>query len=125
MTTPRHFIVLDDGSLHDTRKGITAGPVRQVYWRAFTRPKNSIELRATIREAYAWPGGYELVGITKDGGMLCNKCCRDNYRLIATARKNNWDDGWLVVGFDCTVNYENGETCDYCGKWLDAYNDQE
>lgn len=41
------------------------------------------ELKQAIRTKFAWPGGYELFGITSDGAALCCDCMRKEYRLIA------------------------------------------
>jgi hypothetical protein len=38
-----------------------------------------------IREPYAWPGGYEKIAITDDGGALCHECVKSELREIATS----------------------------------------
>lgn len=77
---------------------------------------NSIELREAIRAKFAWPGGYEIFGVTGDGGTLCCDCMRKEYRQVAWSRRNNVNDGWKVDAVDCMGNVEGPITCDNCGK---------
>lgn len=76
---------------------------------------NTQQLRAAIRAPYAWPGGYPTYLITSDGGALCHKCGRTEYRLISEAiRHDDTTGGWQVIGQD--VNWEDSELyCDHCG----------
>ena len=71
-----------------------------------------------IREPYAWPGGYERIAITDDGGLLCHSCVKDNLREIACSHKDN---GWHVVAADIAENYDEEPLyCDHCGKLLNG-----
>ena len=54
-----------------------------------------------IREPYAFPGSYEKIAITDDGGLLCHSCVKDNLREIARSYKDN---GWHVVAVDIAEN---------------------
>lgn len=76
----------------------------------------SISLRNAIRQKFAWPGGYEIFGITSDGACLCCDCMRQEYRQIAYARRHNLRDGWNVQATDCDANYDSHIACDHCGK---------
>ena len=77
---------------------------------------NREKVKGLIREPHAWPGGYEMVAITDDGGILCHKCVRDNYRLILGSFSG---DGWHVSGVDIIENYDEEPVyCDNCGKYL-------
>jgi len=88
------------------------------------------ELKRVIRDKYAWPGGYELFGLTSDGGILCVDCMRKEWRQIVWSIKNNVSDGWKVVGVDSDAQLEPREfiegnldeyslsNCDGCGKIL-------
>ena len=68
------------------------------------------------RHPYAWPGGYPLYAITDDGGALCSKCCRSEFRLIAESDNG---DGWHIT--DITVNYEDPDLyCDNCGELIES-----
>ena len=69
-----------------------------------------------IRYPYAWPGGYPRVAIADDCGVLCVKCCKDNFREIASSEPH---DGWHLEGL--YINYQdNGMYCDHCGDNIPA-----
>ena len=68
-----------------------------------------------IREPYAWPGGYEKIALTDDGGVLCRACVKSELRQIATSYKG---DGWRVVRMDIVENFDDPIYCDHCGKLL-------
>ncbi len=71
-----------------------------------------------IREPYAWPGGYERIAITDDGGVLCHDCVKSELRQIARSYKG---DGWHVVAADIVENCdENPLYCDHCGALLNG-----
>ncbi len=82
---------------------------------------NTILLKSLVREPYAWPGGYERLAITTDGGLLCSKCLKSNFRTILHSTKYQYRDGWQVggscyeaVSADCCPDdYQNN--CDHCG----------
>lgn len=77
------------------------------------------ELRNAIRNRYAWPGGYPTYGVTDDGAALCIDCMRQEYRLIARARRLKLRDGWQVVGVD--INWEDTSlTCDHCNNTIES-----
>ena len=78
-------------------------------------PKNAKIVKDIIRHPYAWPGGYELVAITDDGGCLCHKCLAKNYRTIIDSSRG---DGWHVVAHDMTCNWGNPMQCDNCNGWI-------
>ena len=71
-----------------------------------------------IREPYAWPGGYERIAITDDGGVLCHKCVKSELRQIARSYKGN---GWHVVACDIVENYDEGTLyCNHCERLLNG-----
>ena len=76
------------------------------------------ELASTIRAGkYAWPGGYEVFFITSDGGVICHSCTVAKYWNIADSVRRDIDDGWRIVGAECSANIDNidGEMyCDHC-----------
>ena len=78
------------------------------------------------RTRYAYPGGYELFAITNDGAILCNDCCRTEFRLIAESVRDNpgdafgYCDGWRVVAIDSTAMLEESTYCDHCNKTIEA-----
>ena len=69
-----------------------------------------------IRKPYTFPGSYEKIAITDDGGVLCHKCVKSELRQIARSYKG---DGWHVVDCDIVESYNGAQLhCDNCGKWL-------
>ncbi len=83
------------------------------------------DVRATIREPYAWPGGYPRYVVLTDGAMLCCDCARAQYRQISWATRANDRNGWGSIGV--SIYYENdGSLCAHCGAVLEsAYGDVE
>jgi hypothetical protein len=79
-------------------------------------------LQEFARHKYAWPGGYPLFAITNDGGCLCHKCVKDNYRLLRESQRNYVrysGDGWQVEAID--INWEDTLLyCDNCGKNIES-----
>lgn len=63
----------------------------------------------------AWPGGYPLYYIVKDGGLLCPTCANEEFH-----RTGDPDDGqFFIVGQD--VNYEDNDMwCDHCNTKIPA-----
>ena len=71
-----------------------------------------------IREPYAWPGGYERIAITDDGGVVCHKCVKSELRQIARSYKG---DGWHVVAADIVESYNEGTLyCNHCERLLNG-----
>lgn len=65
-------------------------------------------------EKYAWPGGYPLYYVTKDGGCLCSKCANDNLELTLGD-----DPQWKITLVD--INYEDTSLyCDNCQKLVES-----
>lgn len=112
--TATDTFVTDDGALVRYSDGKT---IRPVYARTFQRIRDSLELRATIRAGgYAWPGGYPITLITRDGDALCFDCARKEYYQLAYSLRHKLRDGWNVVG--CDVVMEGDVTCCHCNKTI-------
>jgi hypothetical protein len=79
------------------------------------------QVKQAIRHPYAWPGGYPLSIIMRDGAAICPACAKQEWRQIAhdTIRAGWEQTGWSAVGVD--ILWEGGNTCDHCGANLDAY----
>ena len=77
-------------------------------------------LQSIVRSnGFAWPGGYPMFAITTDGGCLCPKCCKDNYRIIRESQRDNSNDGWQVEAV--TINYEESDLiCDNCNEIIQS-----
>lgn len=69
---------------------------------------------ALVAQPFSWPGLYQRVGITSDGGVLCPDCCRSERAAIGTTTGS---DGWCLVGIDTL--WDDGFTCcSHCGRQL-------
>lgn len=80
------------------------------------------QVKELIRHPFAWPGGYEVVFICSDGGILCHNCARENWREICDSMTHNIRDGWKIesygaIGADMDYpSEENPLICDHCSK---------
>jgi hypothetical protein len=81
------------------------------------------QVKDAIRQPYAWPGGYPISIIMDDGGILCPKCARDNFRQVAhdTVVRGWSQTGWSVSAVD--VLWEGDNYCDNCNAFMSAYGD--
>ncbi len=70
-------------------------------------------------QGYAWPGGYPVFAITKDGAALCSQCTKDNLKLIVRDTHEDNNTGWEIMS--SMVNWEDTELyCDHCGKIIES-----
>jgi len=85
-----------------------------------TKEYTSKEFTSQLKAgAYAWPGGYPLYFITKDGAALSFDAAKENRQLITESIDNDCNDGWQVVC--CDVNWEDGElSCDHSGGKIES-----
>ena len=77
-----------------------------------------------LKNPYAWPGGYEVLIVCNDGGLLCAECVKKEARRIMSDIRDGYDTGWYPAGTvieavspDCTGE-ELMNTCDHCGKMV-------
>lgn len=77
------------------------------------------QVKDAIRNPHAWPGGYPLTVICRDGGAICPECAKSNWSSIAHDTIKGWETGWDVAGVQ--ILWEGENTCDQCGTNLDAY----
>jgi hypothetical protein len=75
-------------------------------------------VKAFIRAPFTSLGGYPIYAIADDGGALCAKCCRNEWRAICDSMRREVSDGWRVTALD--VNYESDIDCDHCGDMIAA-----
>jgi len=67
--------------------------------------------------AYAWPGGYAVLFLCKDSGVICFDCARKEQELIRSAiREPEYrDHQWQVVA--SFINWEDPAlVCEHCNK---------
>lgn len=80
--------------------------------------------RAVRAGPFAFPGGYPLVYLCSDGGVLCHSCCIGEAAEIMRAIRDGDSSGWRVVA--CDALYEGDSTCDHCGhRTVGAYEDED
>lgn len=73
------------------------------------------ELKNTIRNPFAWPGGYTVTAIMDDGEVLCHDCLKENFREILQSTKDDSRDGWTFAG--AGVMWEGPPMyCAHCNK---------
>ena len=67
-------------------------------------------------EKWAWPGGYPIYYVCKDGGILCSHCANENIKLTSDPEAAS---DWCIVATD--INYEDPDlTCDHCSKHIES-----
>lgn len=81
------------------------------------------ELKAWLRQPYAWPGGYQIVAVMHDGECLCHKCVLDNYCIVLSSTRHSVRDGWQFMGV--TIVWEGPEACAHCGESIAVYGEEE
>ena len=74
-------------------------------------------------DAYAWPGGYQIVYLTADGGTLCPACANGDNG--SDASDTSEDPQWQIIDQD--VYWEGPAlTCDHCHADIaSAYGDPD
>lgn len=58
------------------------------------------------REAYAWPGGYPLAYLTRDGLCVCPKCANRDCDDEVTGMDVHWE-GEAIMCDDCGASVES------------------
>ena len=86
----------------------------------FTNARNV--LVGAIKEPFAWPGGYEKLIVTDEGGLLCHDCTKKEARRIMADIRDGYNTGWYPAGTvlemvspDCSPD-DCKSYCDHCGK---------
>lgn len=79
------------------------------------------EVKSAVRNKYAWPGGYPLFLIMRDGGVLSIDSARDCWRQIVAAhlRPDYLDKQWQVEA--AAINWEDDSLyCDHSGARIES-----
>jgi|SRR5690625_80737 len=72
------------------------------------------QVKDYIRAPFAFPGGYKKVLVMTDGGILCDACAKDNFRLIAeSTREPVPGDQWAADYVELFLEDEP-EECAHC-----------
>lgn len=73
--------------------------------------------------AYAWPGGYPLLYICADGGVLCSACANGLNGSLASSEAD--ENQWRIEGSEIYLEGDP-EPCTHCGVVIHpAYEDEE
>ena len=75
------------------------------------------------RHKFAWPGGYALLMVTRDGCCLCADCVRENVaRIVRDTRDPDYNTGWEYAGYQIAecMDDESPERCAHCNRDLAA-----
>jgi hypothetical protein len=82
-----------------------------------TTQSRSLRLADQLSSApYAWPGGYPLFAVTRDGACLCHRCTKSERETIGTTTST---DGWCVVALE--TNWEDPHLyCDHCSTKIES-----
>lgn len=75
-------------------------------------------VKSIIREPFAWPGGYERFAITTDGAVLCYKCLKTEYKIIAHSTLFGFNDGWQVCEQSHEGEQDEKVICDHCYRTI-------
>jgi hypothetical protein len=57
------------------------------------------DLARAYKEPYAWPGGYPVYLLLRDGALLCRKCFKGEYRSIVWDLDNECNTGWDLMAW--------------------------
>lgn len=111
---PSHLFVGSDGTLNDTRlPNWHLFPIRQNYSFHHRRMASLSDVKASLRAGeFAWPGGYSTYFITSDGGCLCHKCVRKEWRQVVWDWLQNCSSGWRVVAMECSADCDETQLCE-------------
>lgn len=88
--------------------------VRKQYSFTFSKSRNSLQLRATLRAGgFVFPGGYPLYLVNNEGDCICFKCAKKNYKSVSRDLLHNGS-------LHCDINFENNDlTCEYCNNQIE------
>lgn len=129
MPLPSHLFASDtDGGLYDTRAPDWSRrpPVRRLYNRSGGQTPTLAAVKAALRAGeHAWPGGYPLYFVTRDGAALSFAAVRAEWRQVVWDFLADASTGWRIEAV--AINYEDADLrCDHTGARIpSAYADAE
>ena len=66
-----------------------------------------LELKQALRTGpYAWPGGYPLYFLARDGSVLSFAAVRGEFRQVLRAQRHPGTDCWWEIDAAC-INWED------------------
>ena len=69
--------------------------------------------------AFSWPGGYDILYVTDDGGVLCADCANAN----GSENPEDKHSGWYLEGVMSAAGSDSCHYCDNCNRQLAGYCD--
>lgn len=79
-----------------------------------------LDIKKVLRQgAYAWPGGYPIYYVTRDGAALCPHCVRSNWNQVVYDHLHKCSTGWRVEAcgiLEGDPEIEEWPTCDNCSE---------
>ncbi|AXQ68542.1 DNA ligase [Caulobacter phage CcrPW] len=119
---PHLFVSSAGGDLFDTRDPDWnfKPPLRRAYSTAADPIETLSQVKAALRAGpYAWPGGYPLYFVTRDGAALSFDAVRSQFASVADDFMSDSSTGWRVCRVE--INYEDSDLrCDHTGKAIPA-----
>lgn len=78
--------------------------------------------RALAEARYAWPGGYDIVFVCADGGVVCASCIADrsNGYIVSGVESDR-----IVIDAGSADWIDDSTSCDGCGRELCPYVDPD
>ncbi len=77
------------------------------------------EFKCETLPAYAWPGGYPLVYLTRDCAELCPACANGENGSMCCDPDCQDDEQWELIAVD--VHYEGAPIqCAHCNKMVES-----
>jgi hypothetical protein len=81
-------------------------------------------IKTKIRQAeqgHAWPGGFPVFALMKDGSCICSKCIKENRGriFIETLYGTKYHNEWQIESAE--VNWEDSSLfCDNCSDRIES-----
>ena len=66
-------------------------------------------------------GGYTWAAVTDDGALLCPACVCQEWAKIVRATRGRISDGWQVVWYTHSGEWESPEYCAHCGREMNDH----
>lgn len=79
-------------------------------------PSGLNALNYAIRNPFAWPGGYDVLAITVDGGTLCQRCLVSELSTVYRSTRDKVNDGWQVEAVFSSADCDETIYCDHCSE---------
>lgn len=76
-------------------------------------------IKRALRDKHAWPGGYPIFLVMRDGEAMSIDAARENWREICSAHFGDPNSTWLVEAPQ--INWEDGELfCAHSGARIES-----